>query len=249
MKILIFFLLFTLAGQIQAASLEIFSMNLHCALGDWKERVDVVLGEIIRREPDVIGLQEVCKNKNADMTGYILSELTRNKYPVKSWKTIETHRSFISYQEELLIVSRHEATESSAGPIPSVKFFENKFVGLKINGMWFVTTHLHFALPSVRKAQYKSLDKQFSNKETFLFGDMNSHPGNTESTPFLLSKWSHHFNGPTYPAHQPKRTFDGFWLSEGLSQKVHRASIETLFQDLENPPSDHLGVYLRVDLK
>lgn len=249
MKILIFFLLSALAGQIQAASLEIFSMNLHCALGDWKERVDIVVEEIIHRNPDIIGLQEVCKNKNADMTGYILSELSRSNYPVKSWKTIETHRSFISYQEELLIISKHEATESTEGSIPSVKFFENKFVGLKVNGIWFVTTHLHFALPSVRRAQYRTLDNKFSDKETFLFGDMNSHPGNSETSPFHSSNWSHYFNGPTYPSHNPKRTFDGFWHSSALSEKVQSASTEILFQNLEHAPSDHLGVYLQVELK
>lgn len=249
MKILTFLVFSFLAGQLHAASLEIFSMNLHCALGDWRERVDIVLEEIIRRDPDVIGLQEVCKNKNTDMTEYILSELSRYEYPVKSWNTIETHRSFISYQEELLIISKHLENERIEGAIPSVKFFENKFVGLRIHGVWFITTHLHFALPSVRKAQYKTLNKIFNNKQTIIFGDMNSHPGNSESAPFRTNNWSHYYNGPTYPAHKPNKTFDGFWLSTSLSDKVQATSIETLFQKVENAPSDHLGVYLNLDLR
>lgn len=207
----------------------------------------MVIEEIIHRNPHVIGLQEVCRNNEVDMSAYILKELKRNKYQVRSYARAETHRSFLKYQEELLIISRMEAKQKTEGSLPSLKFFENKFLGLKIGDTWFVTTHLHFALPSIRSAQYEVLNQAFQNSRTIVFGDMNSHPGNREARIFLTAGWKSFFNGPTYPSSDPDKIFDGFWVTGPLADSVKSAKVDILFSEYNDPPSDHLGIYLFLD--
>lgn len=230
-----------------AAQIEIFSMNLHCALGDWKSRLNTIIDEIILRNPHVIGLQEVCKNKQLDMTDYILKELKKHNYQVKNFARAETHRSFIHYQEELLIITRMEAKQKLEGNLTSLKFFENKYLGLKIGDTWFITTHLHFALPSIRATQYRELNEEFKSTKAVVFGDMNSHPGNKETNVVKMSGWKAFFNGPTYPARKPDKIFDGFWMTKASGDNLSSASVEILFSEEHEPPSDHLGVYLTME--
>ncbi|MFL5786318.1 MAG: hypothetical protein ACJ76H_16995, partial [Bacteriovoracaceae bacterium] len=110
MRVFIFSLLLILSPI--ASAFSIFSMNLHCGLGDWKSRVDIVVAEILKESHDVIGLQEVCYNNTMNMGTYIHEQLTKGGYPVKAMETQNTHRSFFKYQEQLLLISRHEATET-----------------------------------------------------------------------------------------------------------------------------------------
>lgn len=244
MKTILGLILISFSLNAAAAQMEIFSMNLHCALGDWKSRLETIIDEIILRNPHVIGFQEVCKNKQLDMADYILRELKKKNYQVKSFARAQTHRSFINYQEELLIITRMETKQKLEGNLTSLKFFENKYLGLKIADTWVITTHLHFALPSIRATQYHELNEEFNSSKAIIFGDMNSHPGNRETSVFKMSGWKAFFNGPTYPARNPDKIFDGFWMSKASADNLSSASMEILFSEEHEPPSDHLGVYL-----
>lgn len=227
-----------------ARTLRVFSLNLHCALGEWEERMDLVIDEVLRENPDVIGFQEVCRNKNVDMAAYLRRGLLRGGYPILASESFDTHRSFVHYQEELLILSRHPATDRDRGTIPSPGFLKNGFVALEIGGEWFVTTHLHFALPQIRKSQYKFLDRRFREKSSLVFGDLNSHPGNRETKVFSGTGWVPAFAGPTYPAENPKRIFDGFWSSPAFGESCSVTALRKNFADVPLPPSDHLGLTL-----
>lgn len=229
--------------------LKIFSMNMHCGLGDWKSRSDLVIQEIISSQPDVIGLQEICFNSEMNMTEYFLQRLEALGYQIKSWKTLKTHKSFLKFQEELLIISKHEATSSDGRLIPGVKFFENGYAALEINGVWFVTTHLHFALPQIRSAQYKTLSSLFSEKNAVIFGDMNSNPTNRETGIFHEENWTPFYAGPTYPSDKPTKTFDGFWITKSFAQYIKSHEIRRLFVDAQTQPSDHLGIDLSLILE
>lgn len=243
---LIFMLFFSLTAQ--AKSLKVFSMNLHCGLGDWKSRMDTVIAEIVKTDPDIIGLQEVCYNDEMNMTSYIVEQLKKQKYPIKYFKTTDTHQSFIKYQEQLLIISKKKVTATLDSSLPSMKFFENRLLGIQVGDLWVVTTHLHFALPIIRDAQYKKTAKMFSDKPAIIFGDMNSNPSNSETEIFHKDQWSHYFPGPSYPSENPTKTFDGFWTSKSFSQKIKSAKAIILMPGLPNPPSDHLGVFINIKL-
>lgn len=247
MKILLLTSIF-LSFSLHAKTLKIFSMNLHCGLGDWQSRLNTVIAEIIKKDPDVIGLQEVCYNNEMNMTSFIVHELKRFKYPVKFVKTTDTHQSFLKFQEQLLIISKKKVSSVVDMELPSVKFFENRLLGIEVGGVWAVTTHLHFALPQIRESQYHKISDYFSDKKVVLFGDLNSNPANGEASILHQENWKHYFPGPSYPSENPTKTFDGFWTSDSLSKKIKSSESVLIFKNHPYPPSDHLGVFMKIQI-
>ncbi|MFL5783364.1 MAG: hypothetical protein ACJ76H_02065, partial [Bacteriovoracaceae bacterium] len=118
------------------------------------------------------------------------------------------------------------------------------YVTMKIGSRWFLTTHLHFALPLVRKKQFEAIEKAFGNEVTIIFGDLNSNPENDETNILTDSGWTSVFEGPTYPSDSPKKTFDGFWMSKAFYDEVSATAIERIFFQGPLLPSDHLAVHL-----
>ncbi len=228
------------------AGTSIFSMNLHCALGDWKSRTDTVIAEIIKRNPEIIGLQEVCYNSQIDMGKYIVRELKRRHYPVVFSQSTNTHRTFVKYHEQLLIISRIKVASHEATWLPSMKFFENKYLAIDTGKFWAITTHLHFALPQIREKQFKVISERFKDKKAIVFGDLNSNPDDGETSVMHSSLWTSFYGEPTYPASNPTKTFDGFWVSKSFAETMRSSFFEVLFKDVKPEPSDHLGVWLEV---
>jgi endonuclease/exonuclease/phosphatase family metal-dependent hydrolase len=222
-------------------------MNLHCGLGDWMRRMDRVIDEIERTNPDVIGLQEVCHNSEMNMQDYILKVLETSGYKVASLRALDTHRSFGKYMEQLLIISRHQAMSSTSGHLPGIEILRNGYVALELQDFWVVTTHLHFLIPSIRWRQYQSIESTFRNKNVVVFGDMNSSDRSWESGPFKNTGWASHYNGPTYPSDQPRSIFDGFWISPSLVPLTSLKSIRRVFLNEAEQPSDHLGLEMVLD--
>jgi endonuclease/exonuclease/phosphatase family metal-dependent hydrolase len=229
-----------------ASATTFFSMNLHCGLGDWKSRVDIVVKEVLLRDPDIIGFQEVCYNSDIDMTKYIIKSLKAGGYPVTFSKTAETHRTFIKYREQLLIITKRYVTNTKESWLPSMKFFENKYLAIEVDGFWAITSHLHFALPQIREKQFELIAKRFSDKPVILFGDLNSNPSDAE-TNVMKKNWVSYYGGPTYPSANPDKTFDGFWATKVFADSVSSSTFEILFKNEVNAPSDHLGIWLEVD--
>lgn len=244
MKALILILLLPMTCL--ASEMKIFSMNLHCGLGNWQERVDIVVGEILKLNPDVVGLQEVCYNDDMNMAVYIREKLVAGGFDIRSLKTIDTHKSFYKYQEQLLLISKHKADETKAGYLPSVTMLRNGYVSFRIGKLWFLTTHLHFALPMIRKNQYTSINKDFGKYPTVIFGDLNSNPADGETNVLKSAGWNSFFDGPSFPSDKPEKTFDGFWMSETFHEEVLATTIETHFVNAPVQPSDHLAVSLNI---
>ncbi len=243
MKFLILFLIVFPVSSF-AGGMKIFSMNLHCGLDDWKSRMDIVVAEILKSNPDVIGLQEVCYNRDMNMATYIRSELVKGGYPVESLETFDTHTSFVKYQEQLLIISRHKSVEKDAGALPSPSVLKNGYLAIRIGEQWFLTTHLHFAIAMIRKSQYEFIHKKFGGKKAIMFGDLNSNPDDRETDVLRHTAWMSFFDGATYPSDAPEKTFDGFWMTESFYAQVMATTIERIFLNARVHPSDHLGIEL-----
>ncbi len=229
-------------------TMTIFSMNLHCGLGDWKGRLDLVINEALDSDADVLGFQEVCFNQDVDMTSYILKGLSEGGYEVTYWKTFNTHRSFIKFHEQLLIITKHKVLGSEAHMLPSMKGFENGYLAINLGNVWAVTTHTHFALPQIRATQFRTLNSIFKNRNTIMFGDMNSNPKDSETGVLKENGWISIFGGPTYPSSNPKSTFDGFWISKSFAQSISGPHFRRLFVNAPVPPSDHLGIELKFQI-
>jgi endonuclease/exonuclease/phosphatase family metal-dependent hydrolase len=247
MKFMALLILISSAHMAFAREVKIFSMNLHCGLGDWESRVDTVIREVLKRDPDIIGFQEVCHNREVDMTSFIIKKLKDGGYPVMFHKTAETHRTFLKYREQLLIITKLNVEDVEESWLPSMKFFENKYLAIKVDNFWAITSHFHFALPQIREEQFKVIAEKFSNRAAIIFGDLNSNPDNSETAILHEKNWTSFFGEPTYPSSKPDKTFDGFWASEKLSSDISDTKFEVLFKDEINPPSDHLGIYLKID--
>ncbi len=244
MKALLFLILFPALSF--ASDMKIFSMNLHCGLDDWKARMDTVVEEILRNDPDIIGLQEVCFNSEMNMAAYIRSELDKGGYKVLTFETYDTHRSFIKYQEQLLMISKHKSDEAVTGELPGVSVLRNGYVAIRLGQFWFLTSHLHFALPMIRKSQYKFINQKFGKTKTIIFGDLNSNPNDGETNLLKFSGWESFFDGPTYPSSNPDKTFDGFWMTKSFHNEVLSTAIGRHFENSRNQPSDHLGISLQI---
>ncbi len=240
----LFLLLFPVLAM--ASDMKIFSMNLHCGLDDWKARMDTVVEEILKINPDVIGLQEVCYNSEINMAAYIRSGLNKGGYEVRTFESYDTHRSFIKYQEQLLIISKHKRDEVLTGELPGVSILKNGYVAIRLGNLWFLTSHFHFALPIIRKSQYKFIDQKFGKVKAIIFGDLNSNPNDSETSVFKLSGWEHYFDGPTYPSSNPGKTFDGFWMTKSFYNEVLSTAMDRHFMNSRNQPSDHLGISLHL---
>lgn len=249
MKFLTIFIFAAFSLSSFAGNLKVFSMNLHCGLGNWQSRLDLVVNEILKVNPDVIGLQEVCFNDEMNMTSTIVQKLKDGGYDVNFKLTTETHQSFIKYQEELLIISKHVVTNTLDESLPGIKFFENRIIAVEINNIWFINTHLHFALPQIRTRQYRKIARLFSEKSAMLMGDLNSNSNDGESSVMKKNNWKDYYNGPTFPAHKPNKTFDGFWTTSSLTSQIEKSEMKRVFVGEVNPPSDHLGIMIEMDLK
>lgn len=244
MKLILFILLFSFPAL--AKDMSVFSMNLHCGLDDWQTRMNVVVDEIVRLNPDVIGLQEVCYNDEMNMAKYISETLSKKGYPVKSYLTIDTHRSFVRYQEQLLIISKHASIKADSGNLPSPPFLRNGYVSFQIGEYRFLTTHLHFALSSFRRSQYEFIRKKFSDENVIIFGDLNSNPDDSETAVLKKASWVPFFDGPTFPSDNPTKTFDGFWMTRKFHDEIMATTIERVFLNQRSQPSDHLGIHLSI---
>ncbi|MES2528108.1 MAG: endonuclease/exonuclease/phosphatase family protein [Bdellovibrionota bacterium] len=247
MKLLLLFILFSFSAV--AKDMTVFSMNLHCGLDDWQKRMDVIIDEVIRLNPDVIGLQEVCYNAEMNMAKYIGDTLSRKGYPVKSQHTIDTHRSFVKYQEQLLIISRHAAQDLESGNLPGPGFLQNGYISFRLGNLRFLTTHLHFALSSIRRSQYEFIQKKYGKQAVIIFGDLNSNPEDSETNVLKKALWTPFFDGPTFPSDNPKKTFDGYWMTEKFHEEVMATTIDRIFLNRGTQPSDHLGINLSILLR
>jgi len=241
--------LLLLAPPAQASEpFRVFSMNLHCALGNWHARLDTVLDELARERPDVMGFQEVCRNKKVDMARYLVDGLESRGYHVAYWRTVDTHGTFFKYQEQLLVISGRPVHGVEEGKLPSMPFLRNKYLGVQLDGQWVVVTHLHFLLPQIRQFQAHKLVKLWSGRPVLLLGDFNTSGDAWELGRFAKRGWSSYFPGKTFPSDKPKKVFDGFLLSPELAARVESAAARRIFEGLADPPSDHLAVGLDLTL-
>jgi endonuclease/exonuclease/phosphatase family metal-dependent hydrolase len=180
------------------------------------------------------------------MAAYIRSELNKGGYNVRTLESYDTHRSFIKYQEQLLILSRHDREEVLKGELPGVSFLRNGYVAIRLGDFWFLTSHLHFALPMIRKSQYKFIDQKFGQMKAIIFGDLNSNPESGETGVLKIAGWESYFDGPTYPSSDPTKTFDGLWMTESFHNEVLSTAMDRHFMNVRNQPSDHLGISLQI---
>lgn len=93
-------------------------------------RLNLVIAEALKSDPDVLGFQEVCYNDQVAMTPYILKGLEAGGYHISFWRTFETHTSFLD-KEQLLIITKQKVLSFEEKMLPSMPTFENGYIGIQ----------------------------------------------------------------------------------------------------------------------
>jgi len=227
-----FFQTFSYAGQMP---LKIMSFNLHCLEDNWVKRLEIFAQEAARISPDIISLQEVCTTETENGIQFLKEKLMMAGYPLQELRVQYTHKSWDKYYEHLVILTKNKIEYSKQGYLPPSPFLRG-YVALKIKGKWFLNTHLEFLDGNYRTEEVKFLMNIFPSEQHVIMGDFNSSPTEEDLVLFHHAGYRSYFPGPTFPAHAPQTTIDGFWLSSNFAYS--RADVIRFFQN------EYAGTYL-----
>ena len=246
---ILFLLLFLNSSSLLAKESvkEIFSMNLHCAIEEWEFRVNTILDEVVKINPDIISFQEVCVNKKLNMISFIKNGLMNRGYHSKKVESFFTHKAWDKYDEYILMFSKLDVQKSIKEFLPKSPIIRG-YIALKIQGTWYLNVHLEHRrdYAKYRKEQIHYLINKFSSSPHFIMGDFNSSPWDEEQTELHENKYQFYFPGLTHPQPNPTRAIDGFWISNQVMGIKFEAA--RLFEEAVNGIflSDHLAVKLKV---
>jgi endonuclease/exonuclease/phosphatase family metal-dependent hydrolase len=250
--------------------LKIVTFNLHGWELDWPARQTMIVEELSKIQPDVVGLQEVLETpglKGVDNSAKVLAEhlsiATGYNY---HYVFVQTHFAWDRYDEGIAILTRHLILDSDVRFLP-VTLFQRKALWARIltpeGIIHFVTTHLDH-LPQDepnREAQVNAIKKFIEEKNslqhaaTVVCGDFNAAPG-APSIQHLTQKdslgiqyidtWANAnpgLPGYTIPSDAPAQRIDYIFVKAEGTPPAFAAS-QVLHQPNGNNlyPSDHIGV-------
>lgn len=257
---------------------KVMTVNLRHDSDDWKRRFPLIADEIVRLDPDVIGIQEIeIADDQADYLNDLISRRGHAKYQIHQRRKPGIRGFFTG--EGVGIMSRWEITEKTHEDLPEmrtavrtrVKHPSGKFIDL-------ANTHLHAGGgaegDAIRAEQAKQVvglvDRDDDCWPTFIAGDMNANEssealGRFRNAGFVDSfKKVHGANTPNIGntstvvladgafTQNPKRRID-FVLgrSAGARSLTPIASV-VAFKNHDAKgfyPSDHFGVMTTYDVK
>lgn len=231
-----------------AKPLKILCYNIHHGRGlDGKVDLERIAAIILKKQPDLVALQEV--DKNTQRTGQtdqaaILAKLTG------------MHSQFgkqIDYQGGeygQAILSRFPLRDAKVHLLPGLPNTEQRIVltaNVEVAGqpLTFATTHLDHMNAEIRKQQADKINEIFADwtLPVILGGDFNATP---QSVPIeiLQQQWSNATSAPgflTSPTNAPARQIDYIFFRP--QQHYKSQSAEVLSAPVE---SDHLPIFVEL---
>lgn len=248
-------------------TVKIATINLRHDSDWWEERFPLIADEIVRLEPDLIGLQEV--EIGIEQSRALLDLITERNPSLKYERDEELKSGLAAITGEgIAIFSRHEILERAAESLQygRVVLFNRIRVGGRIVDLY--NTHLHHQggdevrLPQM-KAILNLIEANDAGHATFLTGDMNATP---DSQTILAAREAGFMDafltvhgaqtatiGNTSPiqlakepvAQAPRRRIDFIFAKGGDEVEVSVQGAEIAFDEPNEMglyPSDHLGV-------
>jgi endonuclease/exonuclease/phosphatase family metal-dependent hydrolase len=206
---------------------QMVTMNLHCMLDQWQQRLPLILDEIAKQSPDVISFQEVCTNplSGESQIDFIKNYLATKNYPIQSSEIQYTHPAWGQYDEHLLILGKHPAAQNEHGLLPP-SLLQRAYVALKINHTWYINTHLEYrdVDSSIRKEQIVFLINRFIDQQHVIMGDFNSSPKSFEQNGLYQKGYFPFFPDRTFTGDSSnlENAIDGFWFNSHLLNFVHK---------------------------
>lgn len=262
----------------RAVRVKVMTVNLRHDANDWKRRFPLIADEIVRLDPDVIGIQEIeMADDQADYLNDLIARRGHAKYQIHQRRKPGVRGFFTG--EGVGIMSRWSITEKTHEDLPEmrtavrtrVKHPSGKFIDL-------ANTHLHAGGGAegdgIRTEQAKQVvtlvDRDDDCWPTFITGDMNAGEtsealGRFRNAGFVDSfKKVHGANTPNIGntstvvlaegafTQNPKRRID-FVLGRSAGARTLRP-VESVvaFKNHDSKgmyPSDHFGVMTTYEVK
>lgn len=251
----------TVQADSSTPGLRIATLNLHCLLEEWDRRVPMIVAELAELDPDVIALQEVCREEGGrDALPDLITRLEAATGATYEFSRAETHLAWDVYQEGIALLTRHSFDQVETIDLP-VGIFPRKAIVGKISHdaavVVIAVTHLSFGdQGSVRVNQLSFLRDHMESagvngSTQLIVGDLNEGPTGdaivaTTAAGYEDAWATLHPNndGPTYPVNAPSSRLDYVLLSapgDAVRARQVQRFLETSVDGLY--PSDHLGVW------
>lgn len=252
-------LIFLLLGFLQsisgASTHPFLTMNIHCYDGDWKFRFNHILDQIVRLNPEVIALQEVCtlpSSQEENQIEFIHNGLLKRGFVIGSSEALFTHKAWDRYDEFLLLISKKSPSAKEKGLLPRSPF-QRGYVAFQIDGQWYANVHLEFHQDHARfrRQQLEFLHKRFEGQPLLLAGDFNSTPDSGEQKWLKAEGYWPEFPGVTHVGDDGNSSdrIDGFWLSPWARRRVSRVRAWIVLNQKFGGQflSDHFAVLLQTE--
>ena len=249
------------------ASLSLITINLHCLEEEnIKDKQEIIVNEIIKRDADVVFLQEVAQYANRDVVfgdikesnyGYELHQLLNQKGYFYEYMFTPIKFSFNKYDEGLALLSKYPLMNVSFKYISKSKDYGNwrsrKYLKATIKPFEgyidLFTTHLGWdsRVESYMK-QCKNMVKDISNPHTIIGGDFNVPVGSEyydKTVDFgLIDLYGKNEERKFDPTFEDQRARIDYIFG---TQNYSVLEQEIIFK---NPMvSDHYGIYMKIEVE
>lgn len=240
--------------------LRVATMNLRCLLEEWDQRVALLVAEVAALNPDVIALQEVCRQDGAkDALTEFIARLEAATGETYDSSRAETHVAWDLYEEGIALLTRHRFAEVAAVDLPAGIFPRKAVVGRIAHEtvpVLVAVTHLSFGdQEAVRVSQLAALRNHMEplrmGSTLLIAGDLNEGPSGDAVVAATgngyRDAWANaHPNddGATYPASAPRSRID-YLLFSPLDDSLEAREVQRFLDESTDGqyPSDHLGVW------
>lgn len=249
------------------ATSRLITMNVHCLNDNWQYRTEQILNKFLELNPEVIALQEVCKDSQTkeNQIDFIYRYLNSRGYPLKALEAQYTHDAWGRYEEYLVLITNKNVSKIEKGYLP-ISLLQRAYLAFLIEGTWYVNTHLEYRSfdNEVRRQQLAFLVRQFEWWPHVIMGDFNSSPQSYEQGllhekgyfPFFPDKTFIGNEGVTSPVTSiyldPIETrIDGFWFDPKMSARIKNVDGFAFLKERYNGKhlSDHLPVFVNYQWK
>ncbi|MBL7671369.1 MAG: endonuclease/exonuclease/phosphatase family protein [Bdellovibrionaceae bacterium] len=246
------------AGKVDPVPLRLVTMNVQCFTGDWQFRLSQILDSFIELSPDVIGLQEVCVDKESKQSqiefirNYLVNRPWGKTYGLRGIESQFTHEAWGRYDESLVILTKLEVSAVDKGFLPA-SLLQRGYVAFLIDGVWYINTHLEYKSENAqaRKNQIEFLMGRFAKQNHVIGGDFNSSPDSQDQARLRGEGYLDIFPGDSHLGSDGNSSarIDGFWISPKFRSAISGISSEVFLNKKVQDQylSDHFAI--RADLQ
>ncbi len=246
---------------VEPRTVRIATANLRCLIEDWDQRVRVIAEDIVRVSPEIIALQEVCREPGGrDALDDLRWEIELIGGGAFESVRAQTHRAWEQYDEGIVVMVRAPILESRVVELPKGAF-PRKAIIVRLQSsagaLVFAGTHLSFGSDRalVRQVQLGAARDAVAamrqpGDAIAIAGDFNETPGSPAVSAALGAGYTDAWAaaqpsdpGLTVPSSAPESRID-YLLVGGLEVASAGQFMDTPRQGVW--PSDHRGVWADV---